>query len=448
MNRALDKLYRIASFSLFVSVTVLLCTFSFGTAFGQQEKQGEQSSNVESVDVVKVGQTGKAKSGYKGRPGIGGPTSVGAQLEEDDEIKDPAVRFPKIDKFLQPWFDWKKWLNEQYGLQLGLDYNILYQNASETLTSEDQAASGALRLFGRWTLLNRETKDTGTLVFKVENRHRLGTDIPPSQLGFDVGYNGITGTLFSDVGSVLVDLNWQQFFNNGQGAFILGRYDPNDYMDVLGYSNPWTTFSNLSILVNTSIALPDSSMGIGAAHAFKDHWVIRGAINDANGVIDEVDVFKDGAEFFKFVQLDWQPSIKDRYFKNVHVTLWHVDEREEAAVPESKGVAIGANWTFNQKFMPFIRAGWSDGAAPMMNKTATVGFIHRFHKSDLASLGFNWGDPSNDALRDQYSTELFYRFQLSQNLAITPSVQLLIDPALNPIEDQIWVFGLRMRLAL
>jgi len=98
--------------------------------------------------------------------------------------------------------------------------------------------------------------------------------------------------------------------------------------------------------------------------------------------------------------------------------------------------------------MPFIRAGWSDGAAPMMNKTATVGFIHRFHKSDLASLGFNWGDPSNDALRDQYSTELFYRFQLSQNLAITPSVQLLIDPALNPIEDQIWVFGLRMRLAL
>ena len=45
---------------------------------------------------------------------------------------------------------------------------------------EDDAASGALRLFGRWTLLNRETKDTGTLVFKVENRHRLGTDIPPS----------------------------------------------------------------------------------------------------------------------------------------------------------------------------------------------------------------------------------------------------------------------------
>jgi porin len=98
--------------------------------------------------------------------------------------------------------------------------------------------------------------------------------------------------------------------------------------------------------------------------------------------------------------------------------------------------------------MPFFPIGWSDGAAPMMNKTAIVGFIHRFHKSDLLGLGFNWGDPSNDALRDHYTTELFYRFQFSQNLSFTPSAQLLIDPALNPDEDKIWVFGLRMRLAL
>jgi porin len=325
----------------------------------------------------------------------------------------------------------------------------MYQGASETLANnENKAASGALRLFGRWILVNRGSKDTGTLVFKVENRHRLGRDIPPSQLGFDVGYNGITGTLFSDVGNVLVDLNWQQFFNKGNGGLIFGRYDPNDYMDVLGYSNPWTTFSNLSILVNTSIALPDSGLGIGAAHAFKDHWVIRGSISDANGVIDDVGVFKEGAEFFTFAQLDWQPSIQDRYFKNVHATLWHVDEREDAGVPSSQGVAFGANWTFYEKFMPFFRAGWSDGAAPLMNKTATVGFIHRLHKSDVLGLGFSWGDPSDEALRDQYSTELFYRLQFSQNLAFTPSVQLLIDPALNPGEDQIWVFGLRMRLAL
>ena len=48
----------------------------------------------------------------------------------------------------------------------------------------------------------------------------------------------------------------------------------------------------------------------------------------------------------------------------------------------------------------------------------------------------------------RYAFEAFYRLQLSDELAITPDVQLLWNPALNPEEDLIWVFGLRARLAL
>jgi len=33
-------------------------------------------------------------------------------------------------------------------------------------------------------------------------------------------------------------------------------------------------------------------------------------------------------------------------------------------------------------------------------------------------------------------------------LAITPSVQMLKDPALNPVDDTIWVWSLRFRLTL
>jgi hypothetical protein len=44
--------------------------------------------------------------------------------------------------------------------------------------------------------------------------------------------------------------------------------------------------------------------------------------------------------------------------------------------------------------------------------------------------------------------EFFYRSQFAQNLAITPSVQWLVNPTLNPEEEQIGVFGLRGRLTL
>jgi porin len=391
----------------------------------------------------------RGKSGFKGdESGFGGPTSVREQLREDDELKEPAFRFPGFDRFFTPWFDWKRGISEKYGLEIGLDYSALYQGASDVLPgAEDQAASGALRIFGRWTLFGRGTKNHGTLVFKVENRHRLGTDIPPSQLGFEAGYSGITGTLFNDVGTFLGDLNWQQAFNGGRGGFIVGRFDPSDFMDITGHANPWTTFSNLAVALNTSIALPDFSFGAALGHLIGDQVWVNGGANDANGVIDEVEFFEGGAEFFTFLELGWAPSRKQRYTNQAHVTLWHVDEREDAGVPESEGIALGANWTFDEKWMVFARAGWSDGAAPLMNATATAGVMRRVHKQDLLGLGTNWGDPSDDTLRDQYSTELFYRFQFSQNLALTPSVQWLVDPARNPEEDNIWVFGLRGRLA-
>ena len=84
-----------------------------------------------------------------------------------------------------------------------------------------------------------------------------------------------------------------------------------------------------------------------------------------------------------------------------------------------------------------------------MNATATVGVIHHFVRgSDLVGLGLNWGKPSDSSLRNQYTTELFYRIQIAQNLAITPSIQLLINPELNPEKGTLWVGGIRARFTL
>ena len=66
-------------------------------------------------------------------------------------------------------------------------------------------------------------------------------------------------------------------------------------------------------------------------------------------------------------------------------------------------------------------------------------------------FGVNWGKPNDSLLGpdldDQYATEVYYRWQVAEEIAITPSAQLLIDPALNPDDDTAWVFGLRARLA-
>ena len=83
--------------------------------------------------------------------------------------------------------------------------------------------------------------------------------------------------------------------------------------------------------------------------------------------------------------------------------------------------------------------------------SAGVGF-QPVPKGDLLGVGLNWGQPNEDTfgpgLRNQYTAEVFYRWQLAPQLAITPDVQLIIDPALDQEQSSIWIFGLRARLAL
>jgi porin len=399
--------------------------------------------------VVTAQEKEKGKAGYDNDPRMSGPGSTSSQLEEDDKAKTTLLRMPWFDEHLQPWFDFKSDLREKSGLQVGAAYNALYQTMSDVPDgAEDSAGSGIFRIFGRWELVGKESGNTGALVFSADNRHGY-TDVAPQNLGFQGGYLGIPGALFSDADTLLGDLNWQQSFNDGNCGLVIGRYDPNDFFDVLGYANPWTSFQNLHILFNTTIALPDWSTGLGLGHWMNDQWYVKAAVNDANGVATETEFFEDFGELYTTAEIGWSPSHEARYFQNIHVTAWHADEREDAGVEESEGIAIGANWTVDQTWMAFIKAGWSDGSAPMYNESVTVGAIyHVARRSDLAGLAVNWGDPADSSLRDQYTTELFYRLQLAQNLAITPSVQLVIDPALNEDEDQIWIYGMRARLTL
>ena len=47
------------------------------------------------------------KSGFSDNVKLGGPASVSSQLEEDDEVKEPAYVFPGVAAFLQAWSDFE-----------------------------------------------------------------------------------------------------------------------------------------------------------------------------------------------------------------------------------------------------------------------------------------------------------------------------------------------------
>lgn len=385
--------------------------------------------------------------GYSETPVFGGPNSPTGQLEEDDRIKNPVFRFPQIDALFQPWHDWRRNLNTRHGVQVSGHYTTLYQQANSSPSDERMASSGIFRTVLKWTLVGRDTPDSGSLVITLDHRHGF-REITPADLGAEIGYIGVTGVLYSDVDWVVPNLNWVQGFNNGTTGLLLGRYDPSDYMNILGYANPWVSFSNVAVLLDPSVAFADSSWGVAGGQWIEDSWYVTGGINDANGTVtDSLEFFDGGAEFYKWGEVGWSPSSSERYASNIHLTGWQVDEREDAGIDSAHGVAFAANWTFNDVWMPFVRAGWSRGTAPIYNRSASIGIIYKVRRrSDLLTFGFNWGDPPQPELPEQKTIEAAWNVQLAQNLAIAPSVQLLLDPAQNPAENKLWVGGLRFRL--
>ena len=85
--------------------------------------------------------------------------------------------------------------------------------------------------------------------------------------------------------------------------------------------------------------------------------------------------------------------------------------------------------------------------AALMQTTFSTGIGLKKENNDVAGIGVSWGKPADGTLRDQFTSEVFYRFQLTQFLAVTPDIQLIVDPALNPTVDVLAFFGIRLRAA-
>ena len=363
---------------------------------------------------------------------LDGPTSIGADLRADDDV-DPDT--------LVRWWEWKAELRENHAFDIGGDYAVLAQRAR----TGKSAASGVFRLYGRWGLTGRDTADTGAIVWKFENRTAFGD--APASLGPRLGYAGLTGTSFTDAGWFLAPLYWEQYLNGGNAAFVVGRLDPLDFVDLSGYSGQWTRFQNASLLVNSTIAFPD--LGFGAGFGFKpnDQTVLGVTIHDANGDSGSVEWLPNGLEFFTQAYVSWSPDRTRRFDRALHLTLWHLGERENAGTPEDYGLALSANWMLENGWMPFIRAGVSNGSVARADRSITVGALFQpSNKIGEFGFAFGWERLSDPSLGDQRVAEAFFRWDATDTVQITPSVQAIFDTPLLAGNATELVLGLRTRV--
>jgi porin len=358
--------------------------------------------------------------------------------------------------FARGYFDWKDHISEKNGIGFGGDYSFAYLSASDSLGADD-AFGGMYRMFGTWEATSDGKGNSGTLIWKAEHRHAYGSNTAPGSLGFETGYIGLFLPPFSDQGTRLTNLYWRQRMKGGNLVFVGGFVDVTDYMDVYMLASPWTGYFNFAFSTGSaSIPVPNEGLGLALGGYLNDNFYMIAGFADSNSDPhkpgDGFDTFFNDHEFFEHFEIGWNPTRETAFLNNVHLTLWHADEREAAATPDGWGANISFSWSFSEHWIPFIRAGYAKDGGSLLEKTLSAGFAYQtVPGGNQLGVAYNWGKPNESTwgpnLDDQHTLEVFYHIQLWKEFAITPDVQYIKNPALNPEDDKLWVFGLRARLA-
>ncbi len=404
-------------------------------------------------------QNDTIRSNYNNESGFGGPKTIGAQLEYENKQKEPYYRVPI--KVFKSWYDFKNKLNEQTGIQFGLNYTSAYIGSSAVINedvNDKTTGSGILDLQLGWNAVGRKSgKNKGTLFAKLNSRHSYGNGTPPMFHGVaESGYYGLPATGYNDYSFRFLELNWQQSLANNHVHFVFGKVDPTNYFNFHSLIVPWQHFLGYGASVSGTVNWPNQGLGVIASYNTGKFFVMAG-LTDAYGdtftkgkPLEFGENFFDG-NFFKAIEVGYVPSFEERFFKKISLMYWNTDSYVNptgSEISSGEGIAFSVNWYFKEKFIPYFRLAFSDGNGEnaFYKRDIQVGHGYRFSSHDILGFALSFAEPNIPDTKDQTTIELFYRFDITEHLSLTPDTQLIFNPTLNPNENTIFYWGFRGRV--
>ena len=385
------------------------------------------------------------------------PGSIVDRLEEDAEPKDYLFQFPGVSDVLKPWYDFKNDLDRKHGFKFGISYTSYYQKASDTFGPEDDAASFDLDISGTWDFLGRGTNSPTVLGFNFFWRDNYGSKISPQPLFAQYGslYSGAAP--YGENDPVVGELWIQKKFNNVFG-FRVGKIFPITAYDFFPFKNFRTDFVDFNHVTNATIPLPGNGLGAFVMYRPKPSIMLRLGAHDANADVEKSGFDTYDGELFTIFEVGFDTGLIPREpgrppHGHVHASLWHQDERDDAGIDDGWGIGLSAVQRFG-RFSPFVRYGYADGGANgptpakhMVNVGLVTDGIFGQDK-DRIGVGYTWSDPADSSLDKQQMIDAYYRVQLTPEIEIGPTLEIVFDPVRNPDDDTVYVWGFRTRIAL
>ena len=355
------------------------------------------------------------------------------------------------------WNPLRDQLNERLGLRLGVSYVWLYQNATQAQGS-DEAGQYNLQAFGRWHILGKflakGTKNNGYLNFVVDHRDRkLG--VSPALLGPSVGSLWGTSDLFArwDYEALAY---WEQNLFDDKVVVNVGRMITSSFFDSNRASNPNQYFLNQAFAFNPATTMPRLAMGANVKIEPSEHGYLTLGFSDVNGRPRRNPFGSfDRGEYWYGAELGLKPDFGRFGSGTYRFHGWYNQKGQEINRRESWGISLSFDHQLDlgERFylVPFLRYAYQGkpGTPTEQIFSVGVGAGGLFEKwDDVLGVAFSRGEPHGSKSRAQEALEVFYRFQLTDTIRISPSYQVIFDPSNFRRKDTIGIFGIRVRVAI
>jgi len=371
--------------------------------------------------------------------------SIGPSIERRNALGYDPTRVSLFPDFYYRYRAWHEKINKKLGLETLLSYDTLAQLYADRDWSVG-ASSGDTTFSGRWLMFGQKYNRPVHLSFRLRYRNAHG-DLAPAELSSVTGLIWKTVDGFTDAGFQVPSLYVNQELADGRLTLRYGQFSIDNFFDNHKLRSAKRYFLNEAFSLNPSIAFP--SYGAGFTVQWKDtgNWDLAIGGSNIQGTDKDKTVSFSLSSSALYYNAQGGYNFKGFGKRNARVQLlgWQSKgNEEEDELPDGTGVSLTLEQEGVSSGEHFVaRYAFSDGDAALVDQLFMLGWGREIRKYDHLGLGFGLGRSAEETSRWQGLAEIYYRWQVTKELMVTPDLQIIVGEGLENGDTVQIVAGLR-----
>ena len=379
-------------------------------------------------------------------------TGIGKIGRLHDNIRRAQRRESAYQELADVYTDYTKWkarVQNETNVAFSVDVSMLEQWGFA------DGGSPALQIWAApsvdWTLFKSKQWGTGS----IQLGYNATTRYPTAQNAADIQSNLGLITPINDNSTRFMNfaqLTYTQATPDNKWLFTGGQYPLSNFDGNAYLGNQQQNFTNYLFAQNATQTYLDTGLGayvqFNATSTFQLAAGFQGANNVPGHTISGNNFSSDCCAWFGYAQ--WTPHFHG--LGPAQYSFSYFDTPSIPAQPATRGWSVNAVQHLSDTYAVFARANGASGFVTPIKNAYALGVamnnpMQRASTDQIAlavGLSDAAGPPTNPpGARSEKVIEAYWTWTVLGGLLLTPSVQLIFDPALNPAKASVSVLSLR-----